>query len=62
MELSPFGVRTTPGTFRATEGVMLYHTWTDEGVVAAQLKTANKCGNCRRHGVSRVGAKHRSLA
>lgn len=34
MELSPFGVRATAGTLRAVEGVVLPHTWTDEGVVA----------------------------
>ncbi len=35
MELSPLGVRATAGTLRASEGVVLPHTWTDEGVVAA---------------------------
>ena len=35
MDLSPFGVRATAGTLRASEGVVLHHTWTDEGVVAA---------------------------
>lgn len=34
MELSPFGVRATAGTLRDTDGVVLHHTWTDEGVVA----------------------------
>lgn len=34
MNLSPFGVRATAGTLRAVEGVVLHHTWTDEGVVA----------------------------
>lgn len=34
MDLSPFGVRATAGTLRASEGVVLHHTWTDEGVVA----------------------------
>lgn len=34
MDLSPFGVRATAGTLRAVEGVVLHHTWTDEGVVA----------------------------
>ena len=35
MDMSPFGVRATAGTLRAAEGVVLHHTWTDEGVVAA---------------------------
>src|SRR5829696_7047915 len=35
MDLSPLGVRVTAGTLRAAEGVVLHHTWTDEGVVAA---------------------------
>jgi hypothetical protein len=35
VKLSPMGVRATAGTLRATEGVVLRHTWTDEGVVAA---------------------------
>jgi hypothetical protein len=35
MELSPLGVRATAGTLRASEGVVLHHTWTSEGVVAA---------------------------
>lgn len=35
MDLSPFGVRATAGTLRASEGVVLPHTWTDDGVVAA---------------------------
>lgn len=35
MELSPFGVRATAGTLRASEGVVLQHAWTDKGVVAA---------------------------
>jgi hypothetical protein len=34
MHLSPFGVRATAGTLRASEGIVLHHTWTDEGVVA----------------------------
>lgn len=34
MDLSPLGVRATAGTLRAVEGVVLHHTWTDEGVVA----------------------------
>jgi hypothetical protein len=34
MDLSPFGVRATAGTLRASDGVVLDHTWTDEGVVA----------------------------
>jgi hypothetical protein len=37
MDLSPFGVRATAGTLRASEGVVLHHTWTDEGVVAAPV-------------------------
>jgi uncharacterized OsmC-like protein len=35
MDLSPLGVRATAGTLRADEGVVLPHTRTDEGVVAA---------------------------
>lgn len=35
MDLSPFGVRATAGSLRAAEGVVLHHSWTDEGVVAA---------------------------
>jgi OsmC-like protein len=35
MDLSPLGVRATAGTLRASKGVVLQHTWTDEGVVAA---------------------------
>jgi hypothetical protein len=35
MDLSPLGVRATAGTLRTAEGVVLYHIWTDEGVVAA---------------------------
>lgn len=39
MDLSAFGVRATAGTLRAREGVVLQHSWTDEGVVAGP--TAN---------------------
>lgn len=35
MDLSPLGVRATAGTLRVSEGVVLQHVWTDEGVVAA---------------------------
>ena len=35
MDLSPLGVRAAAGTLRAAEGVVLQHTWTKEGVVAA---------------------------
>ena len=35
MDLSPLGVRATAGTLRASEGVVLHHVWTDDGVVAA---------------------------
>lgn len=35
MNLSPLGVRATAGSLRALEGVVLHHTWTDEGVVAS---------------------------
>lgn len=35
MELSPFGVRAGAGSLRASEGVVLHHSWTDEGVTAA---------------------------
>ncbi|MBM7516127.1 OsmC family protein [Nocardioides nitrophenolicus] len=31
---SPFGVRVSSGTLRAGEGVVLPHTWTEEGVLA----------------------------
>jgi hypothetical protein len=34
MDLSPLGVRATAGSLRASEGVVLTHTWTDGGVVA----------------------------
>lgn len=37
MELSSFGVRATAGTLRATEGALLQHAWTAEGVVAAPV-------------------------
>ncbi|GAA4390173.1 hypothetical protein GCM10023153_07080 [Ornithinibacter aureus] len=36
MELSPFGVRATAGTMRASSGVALGHQWTDEGVTVSQ--------------------------
>ena len=35
MDLSPYGVRASAGSLRAAEGVVLPHTWTEEGVVAA---------------------------
>ena len=35
MPLSPFGVRATAGSLRASHGVVLDHVWTAEGVVAA---------------------------
>jgi hypothetical protein len=35
MDLSSWGVRATAGTLRASEGVVLQHTWTAAGVVAA---------------------------
>jgi hypothetical protein len=35
MDASPFRVTASAGTLRATEGVVLRHEWTDEGVVAA---------------------------
>lgn len=35
VDLSPLGVRATAGTLRADEGVVLPHTWTEDGVVAA---------------------------
>ncbi len=35
MDLSPLGVRATAGTLRTSDGVVLPHAWTDEGVVAA---------------------------
>jgi hypothetical protein len=34
MDLSPFGVRATAGSLRDSVGVVLQHSWTDEGVVA----------------------------
>jgi hypothetical protein len=34
MDLSPFGVRATAGSLRESVGVVLQHSWTDEGVVA----------------------------
>ena len=39
MALSPLGVRATAGTLRASEGVVLHHTWTEEGVVAGPAAT-----------------------
>ena len=33
MDLSPFGVRATAGSLRESVGVVLQHSWTDEGVV-----------------------------
>ena len=35
MNLSPLGVRASAGSLRASEGVVLHHSWTDKGVVAA---------------------------
>lgn len=35
MDLSPLGVRAGAGSLRASEGVVLGHVWTEEGVVAA---------------------------
>ena len=35
MDLAPFGVRATAGTLRADQGIVLHHTWTEAGVVAA---------------------------
>lgn len=35
MDLSPFGVRAGAGTLRDADGLVLHHSWTDEGVVAA---------------------------
>lgn len=35
MDLSPLGVRAGAGTLRATDGVVLPHSWTADGVVAA---------------------------
>ena len=35
MDLSPLGVRATAGSLRASEGVLLQHTWTEQGVVAS---------------------------
>ena len=34
MDLSAFGVRASAGSLRASEGVVLPHTWTEAGVVA----------------------------
>lgn len=34
MDLSPFGVRAGAGSLRPSDGVVLEHTWTAEGVVA----------------------------
>ena len=47
MELSPLGVRATAGTLRASAGVVLYHQWTEEGVVASTVVKAFKCCTCR---------------
>ena len=35
MNLSPLGVRAGAGSLRGSDGVVLHHTWTEEGVVAA---------------------------
>jgi hypothetical protein len=35
MDLSPFGVRAGAGSLRPSDGVVLEHAWTSEGVVAA---------------------------
>lgn len=35
VDLSPWAVYAASGTLRASEGVVLQHAWTDEGVVAA---------------------------
>jgi OsmC-like protein len=35
MDLSPLGVRASAGTLRVSDGVVLHHTWTEEGVAAA---------------------------
>lgn len=37
MDLSPFGVRATAGTHRASDGSQLEHAWTDEGIVAGPV-------------------------
>lgn len=37
MDLSPFGVRATSGSLRLTDGIVLPHTWTADGVVAAPV-------------------------
>jgi hypothetical protein len=37
MDLSPFGVRATAGTLRDSAGLVLQHSWTDGGVVAAPV-------------------------
>jgi len=34
MDLSPLGVRASAGTLRISDGVLLRHSWTDEGVIA----------------------------
>ncbi|MRJ77654.1 OsmC family peroxiredoxin [Aeromicrobium sp. SMF47] len=35
MDLSPLGVRAAAGSLRPSDGVVLHHSWTDEGVVIA---------------------------
>lgn len=42
MHLSPLGVRATAGTLRSTDGVVLEHAWTDEGVVAAPVSNGGQ--------------------
>lgn len=37
MDLSSLGVLATAGTLRASDEVVLHHTWTEEGVVAAPV-------------------------
>ncbi len=37
MDLSPFGVRATAGSLRESAGVVIQHSWSEEGVVAAPV-------------------------
>lgn len=37
MDLSPYGVRASSGSLRASEGQAFSHTWTSEGIVATPV-------------------------
>lgn len=37
MSLSPYGVRATAGSLRASHGVAMEHAWTDDGIIAGPV-------------------------